>query len=85
MTHRLLTLIYLIEECLKFNLSRVTFDKFVVPACLHVGEPVDDSRAYATGWGYLGYNQDRAAVLQNVNILKHLNKFKSKWATRITF
>ncbi|XP_026744119.1 serine protease persephone-like [Trichoplusia ni] len=48
----------------------VTLDKFVVPACLHVGDLVDDSRAYATGWGYLGYNQDRAAVLQNIPLWK---------------
>ncbi|XP_026744185.1 serine protease snake-like [Trichoplusia ni] len=45
---------------------RVIFDIHVMPACLHVGDPVDDSEAYATGWGYLGQAKELATVLQKI-------------------
>ncbi|CAD0206414.1 unnamed protein product [Chrysodeixis includens] len=49
---------------------QVKFDYWVLPACLHVGDPVDDSRAYATGWGILGPRRKRATILQNIPLWK---------------
>uniref|UniRef100_A0A2A4K113 Peptidase S1 domain-containing protein n=1 Tax=Heliothis virescens TaxID=7102 RepID=A0A2A4K113_HELVI len=36
------------------------------PACLHVGNDIEDIRAYATGWGALGHKRPNANVLQKV-------------------
>ncbi|CAH0599407.1 unnamed protein product [Chrysodeixis includens] len=48
----------------------VTFDLLVFPACLHVGDPVDDTRAYGTGWGDLGYSMGLAEALQSIPLWK---------------
>nr|AAB94558.1 hemocyte protease-2 [Manduca sexta] len=54
--------------------KEVTLDAFTVPACLHVGDPIDYSRAIAAGWGLL---EDRGAtpsdVMQKV-IVKKIRK-----------
>ncbi|XP_026744187.1 serine protease persephone-like isoform X2 [Trichoplusia ni] len=49
---------------------RVTFDSLVIPACLHVGDEVEDSRVYGTGWGILGNNKKRPKLLQNIPLWK---------------
>ncbi|XP_026744184.1 serine protease persephone-like [Trichoplusia ni] len=52
---------------------RVIFDFLVMPGCLHVGDRVDDGRAYGTGWGYLGQSMVLAQELQTIPLWKIAN------------
>ncbi|CAB3259413.1 unnamed protein product [Arctia plantaginis] len=49
--------------------KRIPLSQFVVPACLHVGDPVTDDQVLATGWG-LTENRAIAEVMQKVILSK---------------
>lgn len=53
--------------------NTIKLDQFVVPACLHVGDPVNDEKVQATGWGLTQYSGSVSDTLQKVV----LNKFST--------
>ncbi|KAF9794304.1 hypothetical protein SFRURICE_010046 [Spodoptera frugiperda] len=53
--------------------NTIKLDQFVVPACLHVGDAVNDEKVQATGWGLTQYSGSVSDTLQKVV----LNKFST--------
>ncbi|CAH0698638.1 unnamed protein product [Spodoptera exigua] len=51
--------------------NTIKLDQFVVPACLHVGDNINDEKVQATGWGLTQYSGSVSDTLQKVV----LNKF----------
>ncbi|XP_075989552.1 venom protease-like [Anticarsia gemmatalis] len=50
--------------------KQIQLSQFVVPACLHVGDPIDDERVLATGWGLTTYQGSESEAMQKVILHK---------------
>ncbi|CAB3259412.1 unnamed protein product [Arctia plantaginis] len=48
----------------------IPLSQFVVPACLHIGDTVNDTKVLATGWGHTQYKGSLSEVMQKVIIEK---------------
>ena len=54
--------------------KQVPLNQFTVPACLYVGDKVDDERASATGWGHTAYSGSLSNILQKVVLTKYTHE-----------
>lgn len=52
----------------------VPLNQFTVPACLYVGDDVNDEKASATGWGHTTYSGSLSDVLQKVILTKYTHE-----------
>ncbi|CAH1642527.1 unnamed protein product [Spodoptera littoralis] len=65
--------------------KEVVFSPSIRPACLKVDDDFEH-RAYAAGWGLLGYRQENANVLQNIPLWRVADEVCSaKYLTHRTF